>query len=124
MKLKSLVLEIFFPSTCIVCNAILYEQEFHVCLFCKTTLDETDFFKQKENPVFLKLYNRVPLQSAQTMYVFKKQGVVQKMIHAMKYKTDYRTAFYYGQQLALKWQSEKTEKIDVVIPIPMHTKGL
>jgi ComF family protein len=103
---------------------MLYEQELQLCLYCQVEIEETPFFGEKENPVFLKLYNRIPVHSAQTLYVFRKQGAIQKMIHAIKYKTDYRTAFYFGKQLAKKWKAEKRENIDVVIPIPMHTKKL
>ena len=68
------LLHAFFPEVCLVCKRLLYEKEKHICLHCLYALPRTGFLHCKENELFMKLANRFPLESAQSLFFFHKNN--------------------------------------------------
>ncbi len=112
----------FFPEVCMVCKRLLYEQEQHICLHCLHSMPRTDFFHQKENELFLRLANRIPLQSAQSLFYFHKKNKSQHLVHAIKYFPYATRAYWFGQFMGKAWLEYHTWKPDGVVPVPLHPK--
>ena len=116
-------LALIYPRNCVSCGNSLYKHEDQVCNYCYTNLPKTNFHKQQRNPVDALFYGRTPLLLASTFYLFTKKGSIQKILHAIKYKSNKELAVLVG-----KWYAEdlKTDaiisKANYIIPVPLHRK--
>lgn len=119
--IKSLV-HAFFPEVCLACKRLLYEKEEYLCLHCLHTLPRTDYFKRKENELFLRLANRIPIQSAQALFYFNKKSYSQQLVHAIKYSAYNTRAYWFGKLMGEAWKMNHDWIPDVVVPVPLHPK--
>ena len=116
-------LALIYPRNCISCGNSLYKHEEQVCNYCYLNLPKTNFHKQLRNPVDALFYGRTPLLIASCFYLFTKKGSIQKVLHAIKYKSNKELAVLVG-----KWYAEdlKTNSIiskaNFIIPVPLHRK--
>lgn len=116
---------LFFPVTCAICGKSLFKNESVICTACLSHLPETNFHKQKENPVSRVFWGRVPLETGTALYFYKKGGSVQNLIHEMKYRGHKEVGTFlgrmYGAQLA---EVDHYQSLETIIPIPLHKKKL
>ncbi len=126
--LKDFLLDIaslIYPRVCVACSGSLYKHEQHICNRCYITLPKTEYHLQKDNPLQRIFYGRVDITSASSFLFFQKKGMVQKMLHALKYKGKPEVAQLLGKWYAedLK-QSNTSLTYDYIIPVPLHKKGM
>jgi ComF family protein len=125
MNLLEDFIALFFPVTCAICGKSLFKNEAVICTPCFSHLPETNYHKQKENPVSRVFWGRVPVETGTALYFYKKGGSVQKLIHEMKYRGHKEIGTFlgkmYGTQLA---EIEHFQSLDAIIPIPLHKKKL
>jgi ComF family protein len=125
MNLFDDFISLFFPKTCPACGYNLFSNEKIICSKCLYHLPKTDFHKDKDNPVSKVFWGRVNLASAAAMYYYRKGSRVQHLIHQLKYKGHKEIGLFlgelYGSELLT---SEDFNKIDLIIPIPLHQKKL
>ncbi|MBC7695826.1 MAG: ComF family protein [Burkholderiales bacterium] len=116
-------ISLIYPRNCVACGNSLFKHEDQVCNYCYTNLPKTNFHRQQRNPVDALFYGRTPLLIASSFYLFQKKGSIQKILHAIKYKSNKDLAVLVG-----KWYAEdlKTDpvisKADYIIPVPLHSK--
>jgi ComF family protein len=116
-------LALIYPRNCAACGNSLYKHEEQVCNFCYLNLPKTNFHKQTRNPVDALFYGRTRLLLASSFYLFTKKGSIQKILHAIKYKSNKDLAVLVG-----KWYAEDLlqnpiiSKSDFIIPVPLHSK--
>jgi ComF family protein len=124
--LKDFLLDIaslIYPRICVACNGSLFKHEQHICNRCYITLPKTDYHLLKNNPLQRIFYGRADISSASSFLFFQKKGMVQKMLHALKYKGNPEVA-----QLLGKWYAEDLKQsntplaYDYIIPVPLHKK--
>ena len=117
------LIALFYPNTCIICRENLLKKEECTCTLCLYKIPKTDCFKHKDNLVSKLFWGRVHLENAVALYVFHKEGSVQKLIHELKYEGGKRTGVFLGKQLgyALK-ENGSFSDVDYIIPIPLHPK--
>ena len=119
------LLNLFFPRVCLACDNQLETNELHVCTFCRHELPLTNFESTTHNEVTKRLYGRAQLTHATALLWFSKKGLVQHLIHNLKYKGHEEIGEFLGQ-----WLGEEINKhdgfktVDVVIPVPLHSKRL
>ena len=119
------LLNLFFPKVCLACDNQLEVNEIYVCTICRHELPLTNFESATDNDVTKRLYGRVQLQNATALFWFTKKGLVQHLIHNLKYKGHEDVGKFLGQ-----WFGEELSKcehfrtVDVVIPVPLHSKRL
>jgi len=76
-----------------------------------------------ENEAFKKFYGRIPVEHASAFLYFHKKGIVQNLIHNLKYKGREEIGTLLGN-----WYSEDLKKTiihlnaDEIIPVPLHRK--
>jgi ComF family protein len=111
-----------FPEYCLACKTTLLRGEDMLCLMCKQELPETDYSTHKENNLFLRFSPHIDIQNAFSLWYFNKDGVVQTLLHNLKYYNHPEISHYAGVELGknLKKNNFHTQ-IDTVIPIPLHT---
>lgn len=117
------ILSSFFPATCLVCLDKLRHQEQHICTKCRHNLPFTDFHKHAENPVLHTFYGRVTIENAIALLHYKKHGMVQQLLHQLKYKGRQEVGEVLGNILGneLK-QTTAYSNISHIIPVPLHKK--
>lgn len=122
--LKSLI-DLFFPETCGGCDALLLAGEKAICIRCRHTIPMTNHHLIRENEAFNKFYGKLPVEFVAAMCYFHKKGIVQEMIHKLKYKGCEEIGKAIGS-----WYGDDLKKIgilqsvDEIIPVPLHRKRL
>jgi predicted amidophosphoribosyltransferase len=119
------ILTLFFPKVCASCEMLLLANEIVICTECRHNLPLTNFHNYVENEAFLKFYGRLNIEFAGALLYFQKKGLVQNLIHKLKYKGHQEI----GETLGL-WYAEDLKKVavlqsvDYIIPVPIHKKSL
>ena len=119
------LINLFFPKICSGCSNILLANENIICLTCRHNLPLTNDLLIENNESFKKFYGRLPLQHASVMLSFSKKGIVQKLIHNLKYTNQQEIGTVLGN-----WYADDLKNINVlqhadfIIPVPLHKKRL
>ena len=119
------ILNLFFPKTCSGCEAILNTNELVICSICRHHIPLTNHLLLKENEAFKKFYGRLAIEHASAFLYFHKEGIVQKLIHNLKYKGHEEIGIILGEWYAddLK-KALITNELTEIIPVPLHPKKL
>ena len=119
------ILSTFFPKYCISCHEILSQKEEFLCIECRHFLEKTHFHEQKINKITEKFWGTLPLSCASAMFYYQKEGVVQQLIHELKYYGKEKIGQWLGKWYANELsKSVHFQEIDIVIPVPIHPKKL
>lgn len=96
-----------------------------ICTLCRHNIPLTNHHLLVENEAYKKFYGRIPVEYASAFLYFHKKGIVQKLIHNLKYKGHEDIGIILGN-----WYSEELKetilalKADEIIPVPLHSKKL
>lgn len=116
---------VLLPTVCFGCNAHLNRGEQHLCTVCRNHLPITDYTFNEENPIDRIFYGRIPIKKASSFLFFTENGIVQRLIHHLKYRKQEQIGGFlgdwYGQILK---ENQFLDEIDLVIPVPLHKKKL
>ncbi len=121
---KSL-LHLFFPPTCAGCKTILIANENVICTSCRHEMPLTQHHLNPENDAYKKFYGRIPVEHVSALVYFHKKGIVQELIHSLKYRGQEAIGTVLGE-----WYAEELKNIpvlstlDTIIPVPLHPKKL
>jgi len=114
-----------YPRNCVACGNSLYKHEEQICNYCYIHLPKSNFHKGVQNPVAALFFGRVKLEFSSSFYVFQKKGSIQKIMHAVKYKSNRDLAVMIGKWYAEDLKEHPTIKTaNCVIPVPLHAKKL
>ena len=119
------LINLFFPKSCAGCHSFLLRDEKVICTQCRHEIPLTNHHKIEENEVIQKFYGRIPLEYGSALFYFHKKGIVQEMIHKLKYKGHEEISQTIGD-----WYVEELKDvhqmaaIDYIIPVPLHKKRL
>lgn len=122
--LKSLA-SLLFPNYCPGCNTVLLDSEYIICTDCSHNIPYTQHYKINDNETAKKFYGRLPVQHASSLLYFNKHGIVQHLVHHLKYKGHQNIGALMGLQYAEILKSIKeTNTVTDVVPVPLHPKKL
>lgn len=122
--LKNL-LKLIFPKLCFGCNELLLLNEEIICSSCRHDLPLTNHHLNQNNDTTKKFYGIINLELGTSMLYFHKKGVVQKLIHHLKYKGKVEIGKLLGEWYGNDIKSlEIIKTIDHIIPVPLHHKRL
>ncbi|WP_344815665.1 ComF family protein [Flavobacterium cheonanense] len=117
------IINLFFPKACAGCNSFLLKDEIVICTSCRHDIPLTNHHLSKNNDVYSKFYGRIPIEFASSLMYFHKKGIVQEMIHKLKYKGHQEIGeaigYWYAEELK---DVEELNDVDFIIPIPLHKK--
>ncbi|MEO8254383.1 MAG: ComF family protein [Flavobacterium sp.] len=117
------ILNLFFPKSCSGCERLLLDNEKVICSICRHTIPLTNHHLWKENEAFKKFYGRIAVEHVSAFLYFYKKGIVQQLIHNLKYKGHQEIGSILGE-----WYAEDIKEIifslkaDEIIPVPLHPK--
>ncbi|WP_338356340.1 ComF family protein [Yeosuana marina] len=119
------IVNVFFPKVCYACHDLLGDNEQDICTHCRNSLPVTGFHFNDDDTVLKVFYGRVKVINATALLRFEKKGIVQQLIHSLKYKGQEQIGVFLGDWLGGELKTVKAyEDIDLVIPVPLHTKKL
>ncbi len=116
---------LFYPIYCAACDNPLYKNERILCTSCRHKLPLGNFHKVNAKKIEKVFYGRSKIENATSLLVFEKDGLVQNLIHNLKY----RGREEIGQELGI-WLGNELSKsidyqdIDSIIPVPLHPRRL
>ena len=119
------IINLFFPPVCAGCNSFLLVNEKVICTVCRHDIPLTNHHLNPENDAFKKFYGRIPVLHASALFYFHKKGIVQHLIHNLKYKGQEEIGTTIGQWYAEDLKNiESLVSIDEIIPVPLHRRKL
>ena len=121
MKIIDDVFNIFFPETCLICSKEVEIKGHLFCFYCLSELPLTQFSFTTKNRLENSFRGRIPVSAATSLLFFYKHGPVQKILHQLKYHDKQVIGTFFGDWLGEEiLGSERFEKIDVILPVPLH----
>ena len=80
------LIHLFFPPVCAGCKTVLIANENVICTNCRHEIPLTQHHLNPENEAFKKFYGRIPVEQVSALLYFHKKGIVQELIHSLKYR--------------------------------------
>ena len=122
--IKSLA-NLFFPKVCYACLNYLKDNEDTICTNCRHDLPVTNFHFDNNKAIEKVLYGRAKIENGAALFRFEKDGLVQQLIHGLKYKGYENIGFVLGNWLGAELkESNNYNDVDIVIPVPLHKNKL
>ncbi len=119
------LVDIIYPSACLGCRQPLVAQEETLCSYCLAELPKTNFHQIKENEVEKVFIGRCHLQKATSYLYFAKGGIVQSVMHQLKYKGKQEVGLFFGKMAGQELMNHGFfDDIDLLVPIPLHPAKL
>ncbi|RZJ30560.1 MAG: ComF family protein [Flavobacterium sp.] len=119
------LISLFFPEVCCGCHEFLLVSEHVICAICRHDIPLTKHHLSADNEAAAKFYGKLPTEFVATMCYFHKKGIVQEMIHKLKYKGHEEIGsaigYWYGEDLK---SVDIIRSVDEIIPVPLHKKRL
>ncbi|NLZ95934.1 MAG: ComF family protein [Bacteroidales bacterium] len=126
MKLKLIAEEVahyFYPNHCSFCKTKLLAKEVGVCLQCLYKIPKTNNFDERNNLDETILAGRFPFQCAASFSFFTKKGLLQALIHDLKYNKRPHIGHLVGALFGADiLESNFISPIQVIVPVPLHPK--
>jgi len=125
MKLFAPIIDLLYPPVCLGCKGSLSDADLKICVNCRHNLPVTNFHFDNSDAIQKLFYGRLQLENATALFRFHKKGIVQQLMHNLKYKGHEDLGLMLGNWLGNELKSLKAyQNIDVVIPVPLHKKKL
>jgi len=119
------LLNLFFPKVCEACNNVLIDNELLICISCRHQLPVTNFHFDNSESVKKIVYGRVKLENATALLHFSKKGIVQQLLHNLKYRGHEEISESLGKWLGSELKTINAyNDVDVVIPVPLYKSKL
>jgi ComF family protein len=115
------LIHLFYPRLCEGCNKPLLAAEQVLCISCALELPETGFAQIEGNEAELRFAGRVPFAHATSLAYFTGDGLLQHLLHGLKYKNHKETGTYLGRRLGKALlKTQWASSVDLIIPVPLH----
>lgn len=119
------MLNLFFPKVCFGCSHLLSDNEDSLCTKCRHDLPITNYHFNNDDALEKVFYGRAKIDHATALLHFEKKGIVQHLLHNLKYKGHEDIGSFLGKWLGHELSTVPAyNSIDVVIPVPLHRKKL
>lgn len=119
------LINLLFPKVCLGCQSLLLADENAICTSCRHEIPLTQHTKNPKNEAFKKFYGRITVAHVSCLLYYHKKGIVQEIIHNLKYRGHQEIGQIFGG-----WHAEElkslaiTKTFDAIIPVPLHPKRL
>ena len=115
------LLQTLFPNYCLGCKSAVPKKTI-LCLHCLSELPKTNSHLSTLNPLVKLLQQLTPISYATSLFFFEQQGLVQQLIHQLKYMNREQLGNFFGIQLGQKLVDSSFSACDLVVPIPLHRR--
>jgi ComF family protein len=120
-ELKHGVVHLFYPRLCEGCCKPLLVGEEVLCIGCAMELPETNYHHIADNETAVRFAGRIPFAHATTLAYFTNDGLLQHLLHGLKYQDKRENGHYLGRKLGARMRkTDWASTIDMIIPVPLH----
>lgn len=118
-------LSLIYPKLCLGCDAPLPKGSKYICPACHYNLPKTNSHLSDDNLFKEKFRGIVPVKSVLVYAYFIKDGIMQQVLHDLKYNDNQEIGRmmgrWYGHDLLL---SGYADTFDLIVPVPLHPEKL
>lgn len=122
LKLSKGLQHLFYPQLCEGCKVQLLENEQVLCLNCHAGFPLIGNHNYERNPTSLRLAGRIPYIRATSLAEFTNEGILQHLLHEMKYNNKKHIGRYLGGLLGAELLKSNWNDLDYIVPVPLHPK--
>lgn len=120
--LKKGITHLFYPDLCEGCNKPLVAEEDVLCIACETLVPETGYDSVADNDTSMRFAGRIPFKHATSFAYFTDEGLLQHLLHGLKYKGRKDIGAYLGSRFARRLgTTDWVSTVDAIVPVPLHT---
>jgi len=121
LRLFKSLLHLFYPILCVGCRRPLIESEQVLCANCHILMPVTNYHNHTENDTAVRLAGRVPFNYATTYAYFTHEGLLQNLLHGLKYNDRKEIGDFLGALFGHSLQDTQwINNIDLIVPVPLH----
>ncbi|MGB3590903.1 MAG: ComF family protein [Nonlabens sp.] len=125
MSIVTDILNLIYPEVCLGCETPLLDLEDVLCTSCIHLVPIAHHNLESDDKVRDLFYGRVDVIAGTSLFFYEKIGVVQQMIHQLKYKGRQEVGTLCGRWMGqLLRDDERYGQIDYVVPVPVHKQRL
>lgn len=122
-QLSYSISQLLYPRLCEGCKRPLLTEESTLCMHCLPELPGTGYHHIPNNETALRFAGRIPYAHATSLAYFTEDGLLQHLLHGLKYHNKKETGIFLGKQFAYDLlKTDWIKKIDLIIPVPLHPK--
>lgn len=113
---------VLLPLRCAGCGRdISFASGQWLCYDCLAALPATDYHLMPMNPVFQLFMHHRQVQFATACYFFHHDGILQRIIHQIKYHHHQQLGLFMGCLMA-QMLEHHLASVDYLIPVPLHQR--
>jgi ComF family protein len=117
------ITHLLLPQLCAGCRIPLLHSERTLCMSCTLELPQTGFHDIADNEAAMRLAGRIPYQHATAFAYFAPDGLLQHLLHLLKYKGRKEVGIFLGKQAGYALEATSwIRSVDAIIPVPLHPK--
>jgi competence protein ComFC len=119
MKIIPKIIDFVVPRFCIACKCKLVSHEQFICASCLSQIKELST-SEINNEFKRKFISTIFIDAYTSLFIFEEKGVLQDLIHALKYNQKFKVGIFLGKLVGDKKKEVLTKwNIDLIIPIPL-----
>lgn len=119
------LLDFAYPQVCPACNKSLLESDNQICVECLWSLPKTESHFNPSNFLLEKFWGKIHSSGNYAFLKFSKRGIVQNILHSLKYKNKPQLAEFLGRIYAQDLKGmEFIPKTHFLIPVPLYKSRL
>ena len=116
-------IDLLYPQLCFACGKHPKPKETSICIHCYCNITPTNYHLMPKNPVLERFWGRVELEHASSSFAFSKGGLLQHLIHQLKYESKPEIGIELGKMYGvLLKDTPPYNTVDYIIPVPLHPK--
>lgn len=122
--LNSLI-DLFFPKICYACGNAIESKLNHICLRCRHQLPRANSEYLTHNSLEKVFLGRLDFEKSNALFRFQKEGKIQNLFHALKYRGVKEIGLSLGELAALELKDTGFfNEVDLLLPVPIHSKKM
>ena len=117
------LLDFVYPPLCVSCGKLLESGRDHVCTECWSSIRRVETLPELFSETRGKLVASGMIDELASLYVFEKEGILQKIVHSLKYSGVQAVGIELGGFLG-QMLMERGISANVLVPVPLHKRKL